>query len=403
MNEGAVVTRLSTTPVRDRPTWIAYAQMCCYAWFLYSFGATLALLRDEQGTSRSVSSIHASLLAFGGLLGGLLAARVIDRWGRGHVVRIATIATAAGILVYTAPGGLPVTLSGIFFAGFAGAILLISLNAFILDHQGEAGPSSLTESTALASFAGLIAPLVVGIGVATLLGWRFGMWSVVVAFVITEIIRGGQVAVFGQAGRVARHHDGRHLPRRVYWTLAALMCFLATEFSLTFWGADLLRERCNFGPAAAASSLAAVVGGMFIGRSFGSRLALRFNTESILKGSIVLALFGFAFAWGFTEWPIVILGMLITGIGIGVHWPLGLARAVRSSGGLTDHAAAAASVAGSIAIALAPFGLGALSDVIGFHEAFLLVPAFLALALVILIVRPVPDEPGAARVVPTLE
>jgi fucose permease len=403
MTGGPVVTRLSTTPVRDRPTWIAYAQMCCYAWFMYSFGATIALLRDEQGTSRSVSSLHGSLLAFGALLGGLLAARVIDRWGRGRVLRVATIATATGILIYTAPGGLPVTLFGVFFTGFAGAILLISVNAFILDYQGEAGPSSLTESNALSSLAGLIGPLVVGIGLATLVGWRIGMWSAVIALAITEVIRGRHVDVFGTAGGVARHHDGRHLPRRVYWTLAALMFFLATEFSLTFWGADLLRERCNFGPAAAASSLAAVTGGMLIGRFFGSRLALRFNTESILKGSIVLALFGFAFAWGFTEWPVVILGMLITGIGIGVHWPLGVARAVRSSGGLTDHAAAAASIAGSIAIAVAPFGLGALSDAIGFHEAFLLVPAFLVLALVILIVRPVPDEPGAARVVPTLE
>jgi len=403
MNGGLVASRLSSTPLHDRPTKIAYAQMCCYAWFLYSFGATLALLRDEQGTSRSVSSLHASLLAFGGLLGGLLAARVIDRWGRGRVLRVATIATAAGILIYTAPGGLPVTLLGVFFAGFAGAFLLISVNAFILDHQGEAGPSSLTESNALSSLAGLIGPLVVGIGAATLFGWRIGMWSVVIAFVITEVIRGRHLAVFGQAGGVARHHDGRHLPRRVYWTLAALMCFLATEFSLTFWGADLLRERCNFGPAAAASSLAAVTGGMLIGRFFGSRLALRFNTDSILKGSIVLALIGFAFAWGFTEWPVVILGMLITGTGIGVHWPLGVARAVRSSGGLTDHAAAAASIAGSIAIALAPFGLGALSEAIGFHEAFLLVPAFLVIALVILVVRPVPDQPGAARVVSTLE
>lgn len=403
MNGGPVATRLSTTPLRDRPTWIAYVQMCCYAWFMYSFGATIALLRDEQGTSRSVSSLHGSLLAFGALLGGLLAARVIDRWGRGRVLRVATIATAAGILIYTAPGGLPVTLLGVFVAGFAGTFLLISVNAFILDHQGEAGPSSLTESNALSSFAGLIGPLVVGIGAATLFGWRVGMWSVVVAFVVTEIIRGRQVAVFGQAGGVARHHDERHLPRRVYWTLAAIMCFLATEFSLTFWGADLLRERCNFGPAAAASSLAAVTGGMLIGRFFGSRLALRFNTESILKGSIVLALIGFAFAWGFTEWPVVILGVLITGIGIGVRWPLGVARAVRSSGGLTDHAAAATSIAGSIAIALAPFGLGALSDAIGLHEAFLLVPAFLVVALVILIIRPVPDQPGAARVVPTLE
>ena len=398
-----VVPRLSTTPVRDQPTWIAYAQMSCYSWFVYSFGATLALLRDEQGTSRAVSSLHASLMAIGGLAGGLLTARAIDRYGRGRVLRVGAIATAAGILVYTLPGGLPITLLGIFFAGFAGAFLLISINAFLLDYQGAAGPPSLTESNALSSFSGLVGPLVVGIGAATFFGWRIGMWTVVIALVITEIVRGRNTRVFGAAGEVVRHHDGRHLPRRVYWTLAALMCFLATEFSLTFWGADLLRERCNFGPAAAAASLASVTGGMLVGRVFGARLAERFNTEIILKASIGLALVGFGLAWGFTLWPIVILGMFTTGVGIGVHWPLGVARAVRSSGGLTDHAAAAASVAGSLAIAVAPFGLGALSDVIGFHEAFLLVPVFLLVALVILIVRPVPDEPHAARVAPGLE
>ena len=403
MSTSPVVPRLSTTPVRDQPTWIAYAQMSCYSWFVYSFGATLALLRDEQGTSRAVSSLHASLMAIGGLAGGLLTARAIDRYGRGRVLRVGAIATAAGILVYTLPGGLPITLLGIFFAGFAGAFLLISINAFLLDYQGAAGPPSLTESNALSSFSGLVGPLVVGIGAATFFGWRIGMRTVVIALVITEIVRGRNTRVFGAAGEVVRHHDGRHLPRRVYWTLAALMCFLATEFSLTFWGADLLRERCNFGPAAAAASLASVTGGMLVGRVFGARLAERFNTEIILKASIGLALVGFGLAWGFTLWPIVILGMFTTGVGIGVHWPLGVARAVRSSGGLTDHAAAAASVAGSLAIAVAPFGLGALSDVIGFHEAFLLVPVFLLVALVILIVRPVPDEPGAVRVVPILE
>lgn len=403
MSSTPVIAALRTTPLRDRPTWIAYAQMACYAWFIYSFGATLALLRDEQGTSRAVSSLHGSLMAVGGLLGGLLTARAIDRYGRGRVLRVGTIATAIGILIYTMPAGLHVTLFGILFAGFAGAFLLIPVNAFILDHQGAAGPASLTESNALSSLAGLVGPLVVGIGAATIFGWRVGMWTVVVALIVTEIVRGRNTAVFGTSGGVARHHDGRHLPRRVYWTLTALMCFLATEFSLTFWGADLLRERCNFGPAAAAASLASVTGGMLIGRVFGARLAERFDTEIILKASIGVALVGFGLAWGFTLWPVVILGMITTGVGIGVHWPLGVARAVRSSGGLTDHAAAAASVAGSLAIAVAPFGLGALSDVIGFHEAFLLVPVFLLVALVILVIRPVPDEAHAARVAPALE
>ncbi|MDP1878520.1 MAG: hypothetical protein Q8M17_13305, partial [Actinomycetota bacterium] len=81
----------------------------------------------------------------------------------------------------------------------------------------------------------------------------------------------------------------------------------------------------------------------------------------------------------------------LTGVGIGVHWPLGVARAVRDSGGMTDRASASASIAGSIAIGVAPIVLGLASDTIGFHLAFLLVPALLVVGLVILVIRPVPD------------
>ncbi len=93
---------------RDR-RWIAYVQLSFYAWFLYAFGATQALLRDEEGTTRSVAALHGTTLAVGGLIGALLCARAIDLVGRGHVMRIAAVGASIGILVYTAPGGLPVT------------------------------------------------------------------------------------------------------------------------------------------------------------------------------------------------------------------------------------------------------------------------------------------------------
>lgn len=35
------------TPVRDRVTWISYVQYSFFTWFMYNFGATGALLRDE--------------------------------------------------------------------------------------------------------------------------------------------------------------------------------------------------------------------------------------------------------------------------------------------------------------------------------------------------------------------
>ena len=130
---------------------------------------------------------------------------------------------------------------------------------------------------------------------------------------------------------------------------------------------------------------------MLVGRLGGARLTERMPTETVLKGSIVLALGAFVLAWAFTWWPIVLLGLFLTGMGIGVHWPLGVARVVRASGGMTDRASAASSIAGSASMAIAPFALGTLSDTIGFHLAFLLVPVFLVVALALMLIRPVPD------------
>jgi MFS family permease len=394
---------MEARPIHDRPTWITYAQLGLFSWYTYALGATLALLRDDQDTSRWVNSLHGSSAAVGGIIGGLLTARAIDRWGRGHVLRIGALLFALGLAIYSLPGvGPGVTIPGLFLVGFVGSFVLISINAFLLDHQGAAGPASLTEANAIASFTGLIGPLIVGLGAATFLGWRVGIWVIVVGFVLVEILRGNPDQ-YGMPGMVAHDPDRRRLPHRVYWTFAVIMCFLATEFSLVYWSADLLRERADFGPAAAAASLTSVTSGMLIGRWYGSRLARRMSTDLILKASIVVAIVGFAIAWLSTIGWLILIGLCITGIGIGVHWPLGVARAVRASGGLTDRATAASSVAGSVAIAIAPFALGFLSEAVGFHTAFLLVPAFLVTALILMAIRPVDDSVTGPRVVPVFE
>ena len=385
--------RVVSRPRRDRPTWVSYVQISLWAWFLYAFGATQALLRDEQGTSRSIGSLHGTALAIGGLIGAAATAAAIRRWGRGVVLRLSGIASMLALLVYTWPDASPpVSMAGAALAAVFGSAMLISANAFLLDHQGRAGPAALTEANALASFFGLLAPLAIGLGAATVLGWRAGLWIAVVGLIVVEVWRGRHVLAYGTR-ELARSEAGRgRFPSQVYWSLGVVMCFLSTEFSLTLWGADLLRERCGFGAAAAAASLAAVTGGMLVGRVVGSRFAERYPSESVLKGSIVFALVAFTLAWGFTLWPVVLLGMFLTGAGIGVHWPMGVARVARASGGNTDRASAAASFAGGIAIAVAPFALGSMSDTIGFHLAFLLVPAVLLIALALMVFRPVPDD-----------
>lgn len=377
-------------PVRDGLTWLSYGQLSLWAWFMYAFGATVALLRDDQDTSRAVSGLHGSLLALSGVISGVVASHLIDRIGRGHVLRLASLGTAAGILAYAWPAApLPVTLTGAFIAGMFGTMVVISVNAFVLSHQGPAGPASLTEANALASVSGLVAPLAIGIGAATFLGWRAGVLLAVVGFVIVEILRGRRTSRFGAArSHVHSEHRKQVLPRRVYWSLALIVCFLGVEFSMVLWSADLLREQASFGAAAAAASLATVTGGMAIGRFAGSRLAEHRSVDTVLRASVVIAIAGISLAWLGTRGWVMLIGLFVTGLGLGVHWPLGVSRAVQASGGMTDRVSALASVYGSLAIASAPFALGALSDVVGFHLAFLLVPALLVIALVILLVRP---------------
>lgn len=386
-------------PHRDRVTRIAYTQLALFAWLMYAFGATNALLRDDQGTSRTLSGLHSTSLAVSGILAGLIASSIVSRWGRGRVLRLASAGLVLGIVVYTWPAtSYPLSMTGAFLCGFFGTLVVIAINAFLLDHQGAAGPATLTEANALASVSGLLGPLAVGIGAATIFGWRMGLVVVAFGFVLVEIWRGRDVAAFGAAG-AERHEEHRALPlpRRVYWSFALIMCFLGTEMSAVYWSADLLRERAGFGAAAAAAALAAVTGGMAVGRYAGSRLARSIPGERLLRLSVVIALIGFALMWVPTFGGIIILGMFVTGMGLGVQWPLGVSRAVHESGGMTDRAAALCSVFGSIAIAIAPFALGALADSIGFHAAFLLMPMLLVTAMVILLVRPARTTVAAAQ------
>jgi fucose permease len=382
-------------PTLDRITWISYVQISLFAFFLYGFGATQALLRDEQGTSRTVASLHAIVFALANVITGLLVPRLIERWGRGRVIRIAIVTMSIGVAIYTAPGGLAVSLLGTAVVACGGVALIATANAFILDYQGSAGPAALTQANALAALFGFVVPIVIGVTTAIALGWRTGLWALIVALVVSEVLRSRTVAspavqrAETPTPAIPVRRERVQLPRQFWWSLSVVALLLATEFTLTLWSADLLRERAGLGAAAAAASLASVTGGMFIGRLFGSRLAQTWSVDRLLISSILLALSAFAVAWVSSHVLAILVALFVVGLGIAVHWPIGVSRAVASSGGLIDRASGLSSVAAGAAGGIAPFILGAMSDAIGFHRAFLIVPVMLVTALILILAKPV--------------
>jgi predicted MFS family arabinose efflux permease len=368
---------------RDRLTRFVYAHLAVYGFFLYGFGPSVTLLRDEQGVSRGLSGLHGTALAVGALVVGTFGARAVARFGRAAMLRAGVAGLSAGVVAFTATTALPVTLLGALVAGIAGS-LIVTLHAPVLaDRHGAAAPAVISEANAVASTSGMLAPAAMGVFVSVGIGWRPGLLLVLLP-AAALLLAGRRVAVPEPgAGAPFAGADARapgRLPRRYWAAWIVLVMLISVEFATTIWASELLRERVGLGDGAAAGSVTAVVAGMTVGRWAGSRLARRRLPDGLLASTLAVTLAGFAVLWLATAAWLAVVGLFVMGLGIALQFPLAIARGLRESQGRPDLAAARASLGAGLAIGLGPFVLGALADILGTHRAFLLVPALLGAA-----------------------
>lgn len=379
-------------PVHDRPTLVSYAAIALWSWFVYGLGAPLAFLKDEQSSAPWLSGLHGTSLAVGGIVGALVAPSLNNRFGRGIVTRVGVLGCAATIALFCLPVPSAIwTLGWVFVATFFGNLLVVGVNAFIGTHQGVASAPAFTESAALNALAGLLAPLAIGGAAVTFLGWRAGVLIGVVAFCAIEVWRGRRTAVYGRPGQVQTRHSAGALPPLTYWAVVASMCYVGCEFCISLWGVQLIEERAGLSAAAASAGLSTFLGGLFVGRVLGSGPTRRFDSERLLQAVLVAGLVTFAITWLATSAWLLLPSFFLTGVALSLSFPLNLARVLRAAGGRVDSAAAVNLAASTAAIGSAPFILGGLAGTVSVHGAFLIVPVLLAIALVVVVIRPVPD------------
>ena len=394
-------TRAASRPsvVRDRATWLSYVQMGLFGYFLYAFGPSIALLRDDHGYTRTVASLHGTAMAVGSITMGLLGVTVVRRIGRGPMLRLGSVTLSAGLLVYTGFSPLALTLLGVFVASMGGTMIMVGINAFLPDRHGAAGPRAMSEAHAFGATMGLLGPLAVGAGVALGWGWRPGLLVTILGLLVLEIVRGRRTEEFDSAHGHPDDEPG-HAPRgplpRLFWfALLVLATCAGTEFSLTLWGSDLLRDRAGLGGAAAAAALVTIVGGLAVGRVAGAPLVSRFDPDVVLMSTLALTIVGFTVAWLSSSAVPMLVGFTITGMGLGLQSPLAIGRAVIAAAGQADRGAGLTSVTIGIASGLAPFALAAVADHVGVHTAFLIVPVLMALGIVLVRLEQVPLPPPA--------
>ena len=368
--------------LRDRVTWLIYAQLGAWGYFLYGFGPIVPMLRDENHVSNAVAGLHSTALAAGAMIGGGLAPHLLRRFGRGRAMWGSLAGVAACAIVFVTLRGLAFTLPLAAIIMIFGIILITGVVASLNERHAASAPAAITEANAVATGAGLIAPFVIGLSVSAGFGWRPGLLSLVAVIgLVTLVALTFRVRL--PAGDVgARTAWGQRRPLGRAYQLAWIMMAVtgSIEAGLSLWSADLLRAQDGMSEGAAAQAISAIVAGMFLGRFGGARLALRFNPLRLYFVALVTSAAGFAVFWSTGAPAVAVGGLLLLGLGNAMHYPIAIALALQVAPDQPDRAAAVASYSMGVSFGAGPLVLGATADLVGVRAAFLIVPLLLVAA-----------------------
>ncbi|MFC4111752.1 MFS transporter [Nonomuraea zeae] len=391
--------------VRDRPTWLIYLQLCTFATYLYGLSAALPLLRADQRTSATVAGLHGTAMAIGTIAAGLALPLLTRRFGRRATSWIGLAGMNAGVLLVLPTDALALTLLGYGLSGAFSSVLLYTSMAALHDHQGPAGPAALSEANAVGVVVGMAVTFGLSVVAQTALGWRAALLATPIASVLLALTMGrtwpATPEPTGASGRTAGRPDaqqqgsrenshegtredgpGAAVPGwRFHLAGAVLFCCVALEFSFNLWAADLFAFRTGLGAATAATALTAFVAGMAAGRFAGTQLALRLPPVPLFAGALALTMAGWLLFWLSTQPVLSYAGLVVSGLGVSLHFPLALTALIAGAGGRADRAAAASPIWAGAAMAAGPLALGALADGFGTATAFLMVPVLIGLAV----------------------
>ena len=366
---------------------MTYGLLGYFAFMETVLGPIMPFLRTELHLDYTTASLHFSAFALGAVLLGLFGDRLSGRWGRLASLWGGAFAMTAGVVVLISipsPWG---TVPAAFAMGLCGALVLVTSQALLSDRHGEYGAVAVTESNVTASACSIAAPLLVGACAAAGLGWRAALAVPAAALILLAVVfylRPPDLPR-GAAKSGERVGSGAMPPR--YWALWALVALgVASEWCVAYWGADFLAEGTGLTRPAAATSLTAFFAAMLLGRVASSRLARVLPPTTLLAATLCVALVGFPLFWFSPGSVLTLIGLFITGLGIGGVYPLGISAAIATVPEKTDAAAARLTIGGGGALLTAPFVLGALADRIGISTAFGIVAPMLLAALLLALV-----------------
>lgn len=358
---------------RTTTTWLLYVVMGCLGFLLNGLGAILQPLQRALDVSQAWVSFYPTLFAAGLLVVGLVGAPVTRLLGRDVALRCAMVLFAAGAIAVCLPQR-EVSIIGAAVAGAGGALLIQIVPTALATAHPNAAPIAIGEANALSSVASVAAPLAVAAGLATGLGWQFG-YLIPVPFLLAAVVLLRLPRRAGPGGSATLDHGARGgFLGRWFDVLLAV----SVEFCMVFWSAVALQQWTGVDQGTGIALSAMFLVGMAAGRTVSSPVLRYLRTDrNALIAACVTALLGFALFWSGPTPVLAVTGLLVTGLGIALLYPIGIARAIAARPGDPDGASSRCALASGLAIGGAPLLLAQLALLLELRVAYLLAPALL--------------------------
>lgn len=369
--------------VRDRLTWLAYFALATYAYLQAALGPLMPFLRAELNLSYTIAGFHFSAFALGMIGAGLAADVAARRYSRRLVFWFGAGGMAAGALALVFARQVAFSIGSVFVMGLLGSLLLVMIQAVLADHHGPRRAIALTESNVMASIFASIVPLLIGGFQRAGIGWRAALVLAALNFLLLYVLFRGVTIGDDRVGDGGTPAARRRLPTLFWFYWLVLFFGVAIEWSILFWSADYLETVVGLTKASAAMAVSIMLGAMVIGRIGGSRLVHRWPAQRLLPAAVLVAFAGFLLFWLLPVPPAALSGLFIAGLGVANLFPLALSVATEVAADRLDTASARLSLAGGLAILLAPLALGGIADQQGIQIAFALVALLLLLATAI--------------------
>lgn len=380
----------TTTYKRDQVFWLAALQTGAFGIFMGGFGPALPLLQEAQGTSGAVAGLHGTAVGLASIVAGALNALIVHRFGRMKTVWIGLITFNIGALGFVIFPNAWQTILAIFIAGIGLSITINNTFMKLSIHFAEHSARATSQANGVNSAFALLGNSIIGVIASSSFSWKLGL-LLCIPFTIALYFSLGRKEKYEYIPEGTGRQKGSLSFK--YWVSWVGMSFcIAAEFAVAFWAAALIRERTDVSAALATTLVLAFPLGMMIGRWFGTYLRPQLDIDQRLK--LVIAIQGLSFLvfWASNFALASFIALFFVGFGTSMQFALSTLRLLRFGASKPDLAIGKASWGAGLAIALSPLFLGFLADKFGIINAYLMVPAIVICAFVIVVLLPSAHE-----------